>query len=278
MANTPRARALSRLMKEAQRKSGLSVREVAEQLDWSKSRVSRVENVAQGINETDVASLLAVLGVTGHDREQLLRMVRELDEPVWWELHKDLPDQLSALIDAEQRAVRLTTVSPTVIPGLLQTRAYSRALFESDDRSPYEVEQAISLRQTRQGILDRTSPAKLIAYIDEPVLWRPVKQPKVRLDQLRHLLKLGAQPNIVVQVIPLDADFHFALNGVFTLLEFDDDEPHVFTEAPNAGSMVTGSDDVAAFRKAVARVSEVALSPAESAELIAKHAEGIGEE
>jgi hypothetical protein len=102
-----------------------------------------------------------------------------------------------------------------------------------------------------------------------------VRQPEVRLDQLHHLHKLGKQPNIRIRVIPLDADFHFGLNGVFTLLEFDDDEPHVFTESPNAGSMITGSDDVAGFRSAVTRVSETALSPEESAELIAKHAEGI---
>lgn len=276
MTNTPRARSLRRLLKAAHEASGLSVRAVADQLGWSSSRVSRIENAKQGITETDVSALLALLGVTGTDREQLLRMVRELDEPMWWELHKDLPEQLSTLIDAEQRASRLTCICPTLVPGLLQTRGYTRAMFGSGDKTPSEVEQAMGVRQTRQGILDKPEPTELIVYLDEPVLMRPVRQPDVRTDQLEHLGKMAARPNVTVQVIPMDADLHFGLNGMFTILEFDNDEPHVFTEASNAGSMITGEEDLAAFYRAVTRVADVALSPEESAQLITRYTDERG--
>ncbi|WP_132489945.1 DUF5753 domain-containing protein [Saccharopolyspora elongata] len=198
---------------------------------------------------------------------------RELDQPAWWELHSGLPSQLRALIDAEQRAARITYVSTSYLPGLLQTRSYSRAIFEVGEQTEREVEEAVAVRQSRQGVLDKANPAELLAFLDETVLMRPVGGPAVAADQLRFVLKSMTQPNIEVRVLPLELGAHMGLDGVFSILEFPHANSHVYVEAPNAGAMVSEPEDVDPFHRAVDRLAQVALDEAESAQVIDEHAE-----
>ncbi|MEV0055439.1 helix-turn-helix transcriptional regulator [Saccharopolyspora shandongensis] len=119
MSDTPRARALAKELRAARNAAGLTARELARVLGWSEAKVSRIETARRGILVQNVEAMLGVLGMKGEDRERLLKMARDIREPAWWELGRDLPQQLTALIDAEQRAKRITNVSLNLVPGLL---------------------------------------------------------------------------------------------------------------------------------------------------------------
>ncbi|MCX2733225.1 helix-turn-helix transcriptional regulator [Saccharopolyspora sp. NFXS83] len=271
MSNTSRARALAKELRAARQDVGLSMKLVGQQLGWSEAKVSRVENAKQGIKEADVSAMLAVLRVTGVDRERLLKMAREIDQPAWWELGRSLPEQLTALIDAEQRAVRITDVTLNLVPGLLQTRAYTRAVMESSGMSADEADALISVRQVRQGILSSSDPTTLRCLIDESALIRPIGGPRVMAEQLRRIVAAGREPNISVQVLPLELGAHAGLAGTFVLLEFVKSRDVIYLEARSSGAFIDEPDDVALFTDAVARVEQLAFSPTGSAEILAKY-------
>lgn len=278
MPTTPRARVLSRRLKEARAASGHSVRTLAAQLGWSTARVSRLENVRQGVNEADVSALLAMLGVIGNEREQLLKMVRELDQPAWWELQPGLPDQLTALIDAEQRAESIVCVTPVLFPGLVQTRQYARSVIQSGQLEDAVVEQRVTVRIGRQGILDKTEPVQYTAYIDEPVLERPVGGDQVAAEQLRYLTKLAKQPNITFRVVPMNVGYVPGLDSMWTLLTLPRDEVHVHIEGPAAGLTLNDTDAVANYWQVLSHLSEVALGAEESITLIDTYAQRFEQE
>lgn len=270
MSQTPRARALGQQLRQHREQLRLSLVETAEAVGWSKAKVSRVERAEQAITEADVSALLVPLKVRGAEREQLLKMARELDQPVWWETKTGLPVVLTGLIDAEQRAESITEVATTLVPGLLQTRAYSRALFE-DAEAP-NIAEAIAVRQTRQDVLEKRNPVKYTAYIDETVLLRPVGGHETAAEQLRYLLAVGQRPNVTIRVLPLGLGVHRGLDGQFTVLHLPGDVVHVNAEASNAGFLLDKPDDVAPFMKTLELLAPKALAPEDSAGYVEFHA------
>lgn len=271
MTGSPRARALANELRGARRATGMSMRQVGEKLGWSESKVSRIELAQHTLSETDLSSVLAILGVTGTEREKLLKLARDINQPAWWEFGLDLSPQLTALLDAEQRAVRITQCALHVLPGLLQTRAYSRALFRGFRTDADEADRAIDVRQLRQGILHRQHPAEFVAYLDESVLQRPIGGPQVMAEQLRHIHHLSNGENIELRIIPLDAGVHTGLQGGFVLLDFVRDRSIVHVEQRHSSAFFDDADDVAPFKTAAADLRKVAMSQPESAELIADH-------
>jgi transcriptional regulator with XRE-family HTH domain len=132
-------------------------------------------------------------------------------------------------VDAEGRASKLWISQPILVPGLLQTAEYARAMFkawrtaDTDD----EVEQLVTGRLDRQRIFDRPRPPSLWAVIDEAVLHRPVGGLKVMLDQLHHLHDMSARPKVSIQVIPAEVGAHAGLLGGVSIAAFDDDAPGI---------------------------------------------------
>lgn len=278
MSNAPRARALAKELRAARKEAGLSMRLVGQQLDWSEAKVSRVENAKQGVTEADVSAILAVLRVTGCDRERLLKLAREIDQPAWWELGRDLPEQLTALIDAERRATHITDVTLNLIPGLLQTRSYTRAVMEASGVEPQDADDMVSIRQVRQGILSSHDPTTLRCFIDEAALSRPIGGPRVMVEQLRHILPASEEQNVSVQVLPLALGAHAGLAGTFVLLDFVKAKPVVYLEARSSGAFLDEPDDVALFQDAVEKLTKVAADPAESGKMMDEYLKQYADE
>ncbi|MGW5647173.1 helix-turn-helix domain-containing protein [Saccharopolyspora sp. NPDC003752] len=273
MSNTPRARALAKELRAARNEVGLSMKLVGKQLGWSEAKVSRVENAKQGITESDVSAILAVLRVTGADRERLLKMARDIHEPAWWELGRELPQQLTALIDAEQRAKTITDVTLNVLPGLLQTRAYTRTVMEASGVPEDRIDDHVSIRQVRQGILSKRDPVELRCFIDETALARPIGGAKVMADQLRKVISACEEPNVTVRVVPLSIGAHAGLSGTFVLFEFIKTRPVVYLEARRSGAFIDEPSDVALFLDAVERLEDHASALAASQEILQKYLE-----
>ncbi|MEV0050866.1 DUF5753 domain-containing protein [Saccharopolyspora shandongensis] len=176
---------------------------------------------------------------------------------------------MAALLDFERKASHITDVSPLLIPGLLQTGDYARAIMVTGEVPAAEVETRVLVRVGRREVLTRRNPAKLLALVGETAIRQKIGDLQVTLDQLQHLLTVAEWPNVDLHVIPSATGWHPALEGPFFLIDFDDEQPIVHLENRRAALFFHEEADVAAYRIAVDRVMRLAMDPAESMKFIA---------
>jgi transcriptional regulator with XRE-family HTH domain len=266
---TVRARGLGAELRELRNKTGLSTQKVAQQLGWSASTLNRIENGGRNISGEDVSALLVLYEVTGQERDRLLELAREADQPGWWERASSaLPPQLTALIGFESEAIRITDMSLALIPGLLQIPEYTRALLAGSGVSKPEIETLVVARLGRQALLSKPNPPQFLAILDEAVLRRPVGGRDVMAAQLRHIITASQRPNVTVQVIPFGCGVHAGLNGSYLLLEFTKARTLVHLEHLRSGIFVDEPDDVNPFTEITKILQETALGFTYSAEFL----------
>jgi transcriptional regulator with XRE-family HTH domain len=212
---TIRSRELGEGLHRAMREAGLDQKGAARLLDWSQSRVSRLLSGKRGGTEVDVSAFLAIVQVTGAERDRLLRICREQNTPGWLQQHGTrLPQQLRTLIDHENKALTIDAFEPTLVPGLLQTTDYARALIrEGGTIPPEEIEDRVAARLGRQSLFGRERTARFSFFIHEFVLRLPVGGPTVMLEQLQHLLRKATRPYLTLRVVPAALGGHAAAAG-----------------------------------------------------------------
>src|SRR6185437_606986 len=144
----------------------------------------------------------------------------------------------------EAQARRLRSFEPMVVPGLLQTEAYARAILSTRVGSTAEeLDEAVAARIGRQRILDREHPPELWVILDEMVLRRPVGGPEIMREQLAHLTQAARRPHIVIQVIPLAAGAHEGMRGgAFVIAEFADSAAVAYQDAASSGQIIEDAD------------------------------------
>lgn len=240
----------------------------------SESKMSRLELGKVSFKERDVADLLVLYGVTDPaERQAVLSMVREANRPGWWRAYEDvLPDWFKDYIGLEQAATRIRTYETHFVPGLLQTDDYSRAVISTalPPPGPEEIERAVALRATRKQLLSAPSSPHIWAVVEESALNRPVGSEELRRAQLEHLVKLGEQPQVTIQVLPLARHVHAAAGGAFTLLRFGEaDLPDVvYVEYLLSALYLDRPDHVSRYAQVMDRLSVESLTPAETAAFI----------
>jgi hypothetical protein len=244
----------------------MTLEEAAPALDFSPSKLSRIENAQQGVDVHAVRSMLDLYDVGGDRWTELVALAREAAQRGWWRAY-GLDDR--GYVPLEAAATRVDDFTVTYVPGLLQTADYARALFTASwkRRSAEKLERDVLVRMIRQERLtDTEDPLELVAVVDEAVLLRPVGGPAVMRAQLRHLVEAAALDAVTLQVLPTSVGAHAALDGAFTVLHFDGlDEPDVaYVEHPMGAVHIEKAEDVAGARLAFDRVRSVALSPADS--------------
>ncbi|MFG3281080.1 DUF5753 domain-containing protein [Streptomyces sp. NPDC048111] len=173
-----------------------------------------------------------------------------------------------ALIEAE--ALSRLAYYPLLIPGLLQTEAYARALFSAhcpplDDET---IDQHVDARLSRQKLLTRTSPVELSFIIGESALHSVVGDRAVMKGQFTHLLDVGKLRNVEIQIMPADRGFHPGLNGPLVLLETPEHRQVGYVESQEVGVVVTDPGKVSAFAMRYGKLRTQALSTEASARLI----------
>ncbi|MGH3672099.1 MAG: helix-turn-helix domain-containing protein [Pseudonocardiaceae bacterium] len=190
----------------------------------SSSKISRLELGRVAFKERDVADLLTLYGVTNvEERETLLTLARQANAPGWWREYGDvLPNWFETYLGLEQAASVIRTYEPQLVPGLLQTEDYARAIMQLRHlHAAYgEIERRVALRMARQAFLSKPGAPDLWVALDEAVLRRPLGDQKIRRAQLLHLIEMAQRPNITLQIVPLDAGGHTAAGGSFTILRF----------------------------------------------------------
>jgi hypothetical protein len=277
--STVRARELGEALRKALRAAGLENKEVARRLGWSPSKVSNMLAARRGVSEADVASVLAMCGIGGTERERLLRLARESHQPSWLQEHGDrLPAKLLTLIDHENSAVALTEYQALLVPGLLQTAAYTRSIMRALATVPVdEVEERVDARLKRQEILSRRRPALFRFFMDEHVLRKTGPGRDVMSDQLHHLLRMSVRPHVQIRILPDSVGFHAGSVGSFILMEFAEIEPVVHLEAEVSSTFAERPATIRAYRAVLNQLAKVALTEEESRAWIARLATELGE-
>lgn len=264
---------LSRMLRESREASGLTadqVNEKARELGASKvsaSTITRIERDEWVRPKLEVVELL--LDVYGIDdlaeRDEYIRLAKEARRKSWWRNYDDVIE--STLIGLEPGASRIRDVALTVIPGLLQTRSYARAVIVGAGIVDVEeIERRVEARMLRQQILSPTAEGpKYWCILDESALRKIPAE--VREQQIRHLIDIQ-RSDLRVQVLPDSAGVHAAIAGGFTILDFAEDSGLVYTESAASQQVHEDVEDVEAFDLVYSYVSASALSIQESVQIL----------
>jgi transcriptional regulator with XRE-family HTH domain len=207
---------------------GLSREEAGEAIRASEWKIHRLENGQVGFKERDIIDLLRLYEVTDPTEiAEFVALAREANTPGWWQHYGDLlPQWFRTYVDLESAATLIRTYEGQLIPGLLQTDDYMRAVVQGAhlDESSEEMGRRVRLRMARQTLLTREHPPRLWAVIDEAAMRRPVGGREVMRGQLERLTETAKLPNVTLQVLPFGAGAHPAMVGSFSVLRFPDEE------------------------------------------------------
>jgi transcriptional regulator with XRE-family HTH domain len=280
---TVRRRRLAAELRALRETKGRSGESVAHALRWSPSKISRYERAKTGLRPREVERLLDYYGVAGHHREMLLALAADASQKGWWEEYADsLPEDYQQFIGLEHEATVVAIWHVDVVAGLLQTEAYARHIIDSYDRiepvPPSQVNRLVRVRMRRQQVLDRTG-LNLSVVLDESVLLRRIGTDRTMYEQLQRLAKECERPNLTLQVLPLDGP-HTVIGESFVLFGFEADgdavlQDVVATEQMRSGFITEGERETHLHRVAFRALTEAALSPAESRQLILDLAESL---
>jgi transcriptional regulator with XRE-family HTH domain len=270
---TPKLRALGVALRKARESTQMSIRELARRLDDDPGAIARYEKGERATTPEKVARILATLGVNGEEYESIMALTRDSDGPLW--VAVSLPEQVrqtDALIEFEDNATEITNLTSILVPGLLQTKEYAQGIMSADvDVPASEVGRRVAVRRGRQDIVTRsTNPVPLLAIICEGALDQLIGSPAVMVDQLRHLLEVGKRENVTIRVVPKMSGWHPGLAGPFLLIE-SEPMPVVQLETRRSSLFLHEQKDVEAYRRTVEQVLAVAMTPADSAGVIAEY-------
>ncbi|MBV9026456.1 MAG: transcriptional regulator [Streptomycetaceae bacterium] len=260
---------------------GLTTEQVAAELKCSHTRVSRIET-AKGrvaVKPADIRAMCKLYGVTDERQiDMLLDMLTNAQQRGWWESYeRALPSGLDTLAALESDARAERTWEPLIPHGLLQTEDYARAVIQANPNNRYsDVDDMVAFRVERQKLLTRgNDPLEFWEILDEGVLHRPVGGTAVMRAQLQHLVTMAEAPNITIQVMPTSKGAHPGLDGAFSVLEFESDDPVVYVESPAGNLYMQKKHDVRRFVSTFDLLRAMALAPDESTALLRRTAEEI---
>jgi transcriptional regulator with XRE-family HTH domain len=251
--------------------AGVTIDQVAEHLECSASKISRIETGQSGATTRDVRDILEVYRVSAEESDLLLQIAREARQKGWWQLYGTV--LTGAYVGLEAAADAIRSYEALVVPGLLQTEDYARAMIHAarPDIDEAEVDQRVRVRMGRQSLLTQDDPLGLWIVLDEAVLHRPVGGKDVMRRQLEHLAAAAAQPNITLQVLPFAAGAHAGMDGTFTMLLYEEPSSQNLVFASNAagGLFLEKDDELHRYAFIFDHLRANALRPEESVATIA---------
>jgi uncharacterized protein DUF5753/helix-turn-helix protein len=267
---TIRSRELGEGLRVAMENAGLSGVEAARILGWSPGWVSRLLTGKRGCRDTEIAHFLGVCRVDAKEAERLMALAQEQDTPGWLQQYgAGMTKRLRTLIDHETQAAKINCFECLVVPGLLQTAEYARAVFNAvANVTASQIEDRLATRMARQTLLSRTWPPRFIYFLHEFVLRTPVGGPAVMSDQLHQLLRLSVRPHITLRVVPVETGAHAAMHGAFQLMEFNNFRPVVYMDSETTSLFLEKPDETTAYRDVLTALAETALGEGQSREII----------
>ncbi len=270
---TVRRRRLALELRRLRESARLTCEEVAEQLECSASKISRVETGRVSVSPRDVRDMLEIYGVPESQREGLVQLARDSRQKGWWHAYSDtIQPHFATYLGLESAASEIRIYEVSLIPGLLQTEEYARTVISAGMvNSPHDdIERQVELRMARQPTLTRADPPKFWAVLDEAALRRRVGGSGLMRMQLEHLLDLAMLPNAAIQVIPFGGGAHPAMGRPFVILVFPErvDPDVVYLQDLTSALYVEDVDEVDRYNMFFNHLRATALSFDDSAALI----------
>jgi transcriptional regulator with XRE-family HTH domain len=267
-----RSRRLTMVLTQLRVAAGLTRADLAKAVGMSPSKITRIESMESGIYERDLQLLLDFYQVTGERRGELLELVRHAQERGWLRTYSNdaFPEDWQAWIDFEADATGVFNYEPSMIPGLLQTPEYAKAIIQATTSglSAFDIDRLVASRMARQVRLSHAHPLKLHAIIEEGALMRPFGDAHARVRQLLHLASFAAHPNVQIQILPIEAGLHRALYGPFAILEFGDNTRLIHLEAATSGTFLDEEDQIKFYKQTWDELRELAYNTEKSTKLI----------
>jgi transcriptional regulator with XRE-family HTH domain len=260
-------RHLTTQLRQLRSKAGLTQRQVAQMLDWSPSKVIRIEQGTVRVGVTDLQALLTLYNVTDPAAvEDLTRMARESKRLPFAEYRDVVTAETVRYFQYEANASIIRQVHPLLVPGLLQTEEYSRAVLAAYSVPPDMSDKIVESRKERRELFDRTDPPEAFFILDEAVLRRRVGGPKVMSRQIEHLVAMSQRPAVSIQVIEFSTGAHSAMAGPFVHLEFpvENDPDVIFIENTLGDTLFMHDLEITAKYREQFWMLEDLATPAES--------------
>jgi transcriptional regulator with XRE-family HTH domain len=268
-------RRLRNELRAARLEKGLTQEQVAAAMEWSLSKMNRIEKAKTGISANDLKALLPLYGITGPERaEELLALARGSRQPPRSRRYSDLaPVTLLELIDYESAASTISQFEPMAVPGILQTEEYALAVlrvYYGEGVMAERVPALVDLRIRRRELLVGEGAPRFSFVLDESVIRRLTGSPAIMSEQLEHLVELADLPNVTIRVMPFTAGPHPGMRGPLKVIEFDDapDENVVFLEGLHSDVIIDDPDETRSYLATFERITRLALGPLESVGLL----------
>jgi transcriptional regulator with XRE-family HTH domain len=245
--------------------------EVAEAMDWSSSKLVRIERGDVSVSKNDLIALLDHYGVQGEKKDELLELAKSARDASFYDRYVELlKPGFKEYLAYEASASVIRQYDPILIPGLLQTEEYARGLFGGHRFDSDKADKLWELRQYRQVVHDRGRPPDMNFVLDEAALRRSIGRGQAMLHQLELLKEMATRGYIDTRIIPFARGAHPGLDGNFIILEFDD--PHlddlVHLESINQVTVRDDTDLIARYLDRFELLQEIALPPDKSIEFL----------
>ena len=257
----------------------LTQQRVAEAMDWSMSKMNRIEKAKTGISTNDLKALLRLYGITDKERtEQLLDLAREARQVSWWRNYSDVAaPQLLELIDYESASSDIRQFETMFVPGILQTEDYASAVLRAlnTERSAERVSRMVDLRTKRRALLTTENAPDFSFVLDETILRRPIGGPAIMSHQLQHLVSVTKElPNVTIQIAPFSIGPYTGMKGAFEHVHFEDtpDEDIVYLEGSSGDVISDIPETVNSYLEAFKQIANASLSEADSADRLLRAA------
>ncbi|WNV88777.1 helix-turn-helix transcriptional regulator [Umezawaea sp. Da 62-37] len=270
--STAHTRELGDEVREVRERSGLSLTKLAEGLGWSPGKLSKLEHGRRG---GDVVDLIRLVGYCQGDQaavDRILNIAHEGDTGYLIRPHLDgVPDGLRALASSESKATAITSFERNVVPGMLQTPEYARALMSTSGDPA--VEAGVRTRMERQELLHRPTPPKCTFFIHESALHGWVGGSQVMADQMLQLALWSAWGHVDIRLVPFSAGNRQSLLHPLKHLTFAVAHPVVYIEGQALSVLSERPEVVAAHESAIADIGRLALDAQESRSEFARWAD-----
>lgn len=269
-----RRRRLGEQLRELREARGVKLQQLASELGWSHTKLSRLENAKVRPDLADIMDLVEALGATAEQEQRLYALARQAGRRGWWRAYAEMPQRQAGRAELETDAIEIREYGLVLVPGLLQTVDYMRVRFADSEGFPaFDQEVAARGRQERQRILAGERPVRYHAILDEAVLRRRSAPVDVMRDQLRHLIDIQERSNVTVRVLPLNAELacYAGPLNTFTIFQFPDPEDGdlVMVETETSDLQLGDKEDVSRYRGIFERIAAAAL-PAEATTVLIK--------
>ncbi|MFL6142433.1 MAG: helix-turn-helix domain-containing protein [Labedaea sp.] len=274
---TVRRRRLASELRRLREAAGLTIDEVGDKLECSASKISRIETGHVGVTPRDVRDMLELYPIDADRREALVQLAREARKKGWWHAYNEV--FTGSFVGLESDASSLHAHQALLVPGLLQTEDYTRAVHRAirPDQPEEEIERRVAARIARQKLLTDPQPPEYWVVIDEAVLHRVVGGRAIMRGQLQRMIQAAELPHVTIQVLPFESGAHAGMEGPFLILGFPEqaDPDVVYVENTTTGSYLEDPADVYRYTLMFDHLRASALNTTETRGLVEEAADRL---